>query len=308
MSLDNMPGWVNVIYDIAYSFHMPLFFFISGYLFFLTRLNVSEKKGREWNYRSIMFDKLQRLGIPFLVFTVFAMALKTAFASDMARPAEFTVREFLLAIVYPNKGPLLEMWFVAVLLWMFALTPLWKWVLKSGHRIFAAFAICLTFRLLSLDAELFCIGKTLYYSVFFLSGMLFNRFRLVESVNDCKVWYMVSGFAFWCFGMTMNFPLIGTGGGILFSIALSLALDRCLPGIFSSFRNYTYQIFLIGIFAQIAVKMLYRRVDIPYLPAFIVCTLAGLYVPVIISRILEYINWGPLLVCVGLKKTSGYGK
>ena len=32
------PTYARVLMDIAYSFHMPLFMFVSGYLFYLTRL------------------------------------------------------------------------------------------------------------------------------------------------------------------------------------------------------------------------------------------------------------------------------
>lgn len=33
------PGWENALFHIAYSFHMPLFMLISGYLFHYTRLS-----------------------------------------------------------------------------------------------------------------------------------------------------------------------------------------------------------------------------------------------------------------------------
>ena len=39
ISLDNMPYYVSVMYKFAYSFHMPLFIMISGYLFQLTKLS-----------------------------------------------------------------------------------------------------------------------------------------------------------------------------------------------------------------------------------------------------------------------------
>ena len=43
---------------IAYSFHMPLFIMISGYLFYITRIN----KGSQ--YKKTLSDKFVRLGIP----------------------------------------------------------------------------------------------------------------------------------------------------------------------------------------------------------------------------------------------------
>ena len=55
---------------IAYSFHMPLFIMISGYLFYITRIN----KGSQ--YKKTLSDKFVRLGIPYVFFTVFAFFLK----------------------------------------------------------------------------------------------------------------------------------------------------------------------------------------------------------------------------------------
>jgi hypothetical protein len=92
-----------------------------------------------------------------------------------------------------------------------------------------------------------------------------------------------------------------TIGGIASSIALAMLLDAYYSKAFFSFRNYTYQIFLIGIFAQMAVKIFYRHVHIAYIVAYVVCILMGIYVPVIISKILERLNWKPLLMCVGLR-------
>lgn len=39
------PGWENALYHIAYSFHMPLFMLVSGWLFYLTRLRASGASG-----------------------------------------------------------------------------------------------------------------------------------------------------------------------------------------------------------------------------------------------------------------------
>lgn len=40
--IENSPCYVSVLYNIAYSFHMPLFILVSGWLFYLTRLKVKE--------------------------------------------------------------------------------------------------------------------------------------------------------------------------------------------------------------------------------------------------------------------------
>lgn len=39
------PAWENALFHFAYSFHMPLFMLVSGWLFYLTRLEISDLNG-----------------------------------------------------------------------------------------------------------------------------------------------------------------------------------------------------------------------------------------------------------------------
>lgn len=303
LDLATMSGYVKVLYTIAYSFHMPLFFMISGFLFYMTRLqwyNTAGKKSLGYGY--ILIDKLKRLGIPFIVFTIIAMFLKTAFAADMARASEISVGEFINAIIYPSNGPLMELWFVAVLFWMFALTPLWKVILENNTLTVITSVILLILYFVPVDIKLLCMHKVADEAIWFFMGMIICKNNYIVYLQERRYLFLLLGLILWVLGFYVNISIVQIIGGIVTSTSLAFVLDCFVPKIFFTFRNYTYQIFLIGIFAQILVKMLYRRVDMPYLIAFIICTLAGLYVPVIVSKIVEKINWYPLLLSVGLSK------
>lgn len=87
------------------------------------------------------------------------------------------------------------------------------------------------------------------------------------------------------------------------SVIISLLLDKYLPSIFATFRNYTYQIFLMGIFVQILIKIFFKRGLIPnYEIAYILCIAMGIYVPVIICMIVKKVNIRCLNLCLGLGK------
>ena len=94
---------------VIYSFHMPLFMFISGFLFYFTKIS------RDLAYKEVVFDKLKRLGIPYLFFTFFTFAVKFIFSPFMKRPVELSLRQFTDSFLYPGSNPLSEMWFVATL-------------------------------------------------------------------------------------------------------------------------------------------------------------------------------------------------
>ena len=73
------PTIVQWLFDIAYAFHMPLFVFVSGYLFQLTRI------AKGYSYKDMMVEKLQRLGIPYVAFTVIAMLCKSIMPEAVKR-------------------------------------------------------------------------------------------------------------------------------------------------------------------------------------------------------------------------------
>lgn len=108
------------------------------------------------------------------------------------------------------------------------------------------------------------------------------------------------GIICWIVGLITDFGLIKILGGITTSIGLSMIWDIKCPKLFFSFRNYTYQIFLMGIFAQVFIKMLYKRIDVSESIAYVICIIAGLYVPVIITKLIKRIKFKPLLMMIGL--------
>lgn len=110
------------------------------------------------------------------------------------------------------------------------------------------------------------------------------------------------GGAIYVVARMFELPIITPWSAIVFSIALAKILDQHVPQIFCGFRNYTMQIYLMGLWAQMIVKMVTMRFELPWLLGYIVSIALGLYVPVLVSKILEKTNWKPLLLCVGLKK------
>ena len=158
----------------------------------------------------------------------------------------------------------------------------------------------LTYTLLA-DVELLCIGRACSYGIWFYLGMLISKQDVVDKYLIKYPWLVLfTSFAVYLIGCCSH-EFITTLGGITLSFGLALLLDKYLPRLFFTFRDYTYQIFLMGIFAQMLVKIVFKYADLPYLPAYLLCIIAGLYVPVIISKIIERINWKPLSLCVGLR-------
>ena len=296
------PAWENMLVTFAYSFHMPLFMAISGWLFYFTRLSKpAESGGSGWTYKAIIGEKAVRLLIPMVVFTFVAFCVKIAFSSEVTRQTALSVKEVVNAFIYPYDSPLREMWFIATLFWMFLLTPLWRIVIKNTFAKLSFLVALVLLYFFHPNVELLCIGKVCSYAVFFYLGIIISQSHTIERIVSQRVWlFLLLGIVIYVAGEFID-SLVVTFGGMLFSCALALVLDRYIPKCFISFRDYTYQIFLMGIFAQFFIKILYRHLHTPYIPSFVLCILFGLYIPVLVSILIKKINWPPLLYCIGLK-------
>lgn len=260
--------------------------------------------GQKWSYSSIIKDKALRLLLPGFVFSLVAFALKLAFPGEMSRQVGLTLSDIIHQYLYPNDNPMRELWFIATLFWFFVLTPLWRLVLKQKLTMWLTLVALIALHFWHPYTEFLCIGRVFDYAIWFYLGVIISKTDVVEKVLIKHEWITLAiGIAVYFIGL-FTVKTVATLGGIIISFAVALIADKFVPKLFYSFRNYTYQIFLMGIFAQMFVKIVFKHVSLPYFPTYLLCIAVGLYVPVIVSKIIEKINWKPLSMCVGLKTTK----
>ena len=360
------PAWETALYRIAYSFHMPLFMLVSGWLFYRTRLvgsggvsgsssGSSEGSGSGWRYGAVLRDKALRILLPGLVFSLIALALKVAFPGEMERQVSLSAGAVLHTYLYPYDNALRELWFLVTLFWMFALTPLWRVVLRRPWSQWLVLALLVGLWFFPLRTGLLCLDKVCTHALWFYLGMVVSKEDFAARCLAPRLWLpLLASAAIYLLGLYLEYlagicagagaavsasgvveslspdglsagvastwfaagvasgwapvcmsvgTLLAILGGILFSFGIALLADRFVPRIFFSFRDYTYQIFLMGIFAQIFVKILYRHplASFPYALVWLLCVLVGLYLPVLVARLAERISFRPLSLCLGLR-------
>lgn len=290
----------DVVSDFAYSFHMPLFVFVSGYLFAYTRI------GKGKSYFDLLKSKFIRFGCPFLFFTLVGIVLKNMFGEFMERPTQISFAELANAFLYPADGPLCEFWFLAVLMWYFFLSPLFTAATNSKIGSAVTFIALAALNIWApVSSTLFCAYNAQLLAVYFAAGIIVQRYGLFEwkgkslyiSAAVAAILYTVS------FATRQYTPAIITAlCGIWLSVELARVADRHVPKLFSSYRNYTYQIYLLAIYFQVVVRLTYERyLSLEWFyPAFIAGIAAGLYLPVIISRATERFGNRAARLCLGL--------
>lgn len=209
------PIWENALFNFAYSFHMPLFMLVSGWLFYLTRLAASDSGGggRFWSYPAIIKDKAIRLLLPGLVFSLVALALKVAFPGEMSRQVSLSLNEILHSYLYPNDNPLRELWFIVALFWFFVLTPIWRVLLRRKWLMWSTLVVLTFLHLVQPKIDFLCIGSVCKYAIWFYLGMLLSKKEYVEKYVLNKAWLtFISGVALYVIGLFLN-PFIVTMGG-----------------------------------------------------------------------------------------------
>lgn len=293
---------ISLIEYVIYSFHMPLFMVISGYLFYL--ISVSKKQ----SYVKFMSGKLKKLGIPFLFFTVATLAIKPFFNSVVNRPTTFSLYELVRVIIYPSDNPLGELWFINALFWMFVMSPIIIVAMKKIWTRIMLLLLLLGLHYISIPGgEILGINSVFSYFLWFYIGVLVSRLDIYKLLYGSLklVGSIVCFFTLVIIQHYYNVSAIAiftTIAGCIMSFSLAINADKVFPLLFSSFRNYTYQIFLMGIFFQAAFKIIYQHILAPdyYGLCYIICILLGVYTPVLISKIVQRINSKYISPIIGL--------
>lgn len=291
-------------FHFCYGVHMPLFMFVSGGLFYYTRIN------KNWEWKRVVIDKIKRLGIPYIFFITFAFGLKVIMSSRVKNEVDASLTGFFTGYLFPIKSGMKEMWFIAALLLLMFCYPLYQYLLrnKASQITILIIGIILTYIIPSYTGGgLFNWEGALRYFVFFFSGMLFFKYDCIKYVNTTKMHLVgILLFILYCFICIYRreASFLVAIIGIMAFITLCVWFTKKFPLLFSSFRDYSFQIFLLGIYPQMFVELiLARKFTEPWQQPLllILSVLLGLYIPVLVAKIAKRFHNKTLNMILGLK-------
>ena len=259
------------IYKWCYSFHMPLFFFISGFLFCLT--NPVERL-RKTSYTAFMRRKGVRLLLPFFFINSLIFLIKALIIHDtamMQHPVSFSWDSFVDSTFFHPIG---FMWFLPTLFLIFAMAyPILKLQLYfnrlptslingngGGEKkplIIMVLTTIVVFWLLD------CIIPTIYFlrissaiqnMPYFFVGVLYCiQKETVDRFILRYKYFLITAFGF------LSISLLSTGRlaaftGIFFSTVIALVVADKLGSKMLHLSEYTYQVFLLSYFVQMFIR------------------------------------------------------
>ena len=290
--LNNIFRQINYIFN----FRMELFFFISGFLLYYTKIQ------KDSSFKVILKERIPRIVYPYLFFTLVLFSLKVIFNDYVGVPVEPTLSYLLNIFLYPKIYFLWRwLWFLNTILIFFLLYPFLKYSLKNKYTILCASCVCLGLHLFfPKEVNFLDLSRVASFILFFYFGILFAKFQLQDYLKNKALGMGLLVF----FIMSLFFDyknLLHSFSGIGVSVCFALYCSEKIPNLFSSFRNYYYQIYLIGTLFHLEILQKYAKIESfqAYLIACFFSALAGIYMPVLISKIIQRLNWKPLLKVVG---------
>ncbi len=235
-----------VLFNTIYAFHMPLFFFLSG---FFSLKSTTAGTFREW--RSVVWPRLLKLIIPYFAITVTYSLLKWCVPQLAKRPVDLG-RLLVDMLIYPTDNPALFLWFLYALIIMRALAPL---AMKANP--YAVLAVCLVFQVLTPDIRPLGITLVFYYGIYYYLGLQTaalkkERFLFLLKRPPLPV-AALCVFAAACLAQAhwptplLRFP--AAASGILFVLSACSVYGRFLPArILEYAGRHSLQVYLLQYF------------------------------------------------------------
>lgn len=280
-------AYTGLLMKLIYSFHMPLFFFISGFLF--------RGKGTG-NY---FYKKWMTLLVPYFVFQIISVVFINSFYYVTTGQLERDPLSTLLSIFYLNGsvGWNAPLWFLVVL---FILDVLYyffsKWSQRAGIQMAIVLLSCVVGWLLSETGIKFPFGLQIVFScfLFYYLGNMTKKYKVLKLLSRNLGVYMLTimlagsfliGSMFWLngprlvsmydnyFGTNYMIFLLTALSGIVFSALLFQMVQE--TGIFTIFGKEA--IILLG--TQYFVLLGFDTV----------CRMIGIYSPAVYYLIIKVI-------------------
>lgn len=292
---DGIGGVTTLVYRMIYSFHMPMFLFISGFLLMYSLTSTNRQRP---TYTKFFTGKFKRLIIPYLTLSIITFVPRVYMSSYADDTFELSLSSFLQSLLITEKAVIPYFWFIqscfTLLLVCYAVI-----VIADKYRLdgdWTIFGLCtVTFALLIFtpvcSVNIFSINKTLSMCFYFCLGIAFCRWYDVVTryLKFSKWWFLVISLAAWLisfyiFEYTYEHPVIAFFG-IIMSISLTKFLVAENIPFFNHLSGAYYFIFLLSWYPNVATQqVLSHLVTLPWYVYTILSITLGIYFPWLIYK------------------------
>lgn len=293
---DGQNGTSLWVYRAMYSFRMPVFTFVSGFLMVFTM----RLKDNPRTWRMFTTNKVKRLIIPFVVLNLVTFAPRALMSGLADNNVEISWSEFWGSFVLPDKLVVSQLWFIqmsfVLLVFCYALIRGSSW-LHIKDRWLYLFCILLFVTLPLLPVyypSTFSLDRAVELGIFFVLGMAYARYmtHVDRIIPFGSPWFLVLSAGVWFVLFTYTEKTdwydFARLAGIAMCVSLCKILERTHFRILDPLIGSTYLIFLLSWFFYVgAQQVLHHFTNFPWWVYTVLSMTCGVLVPWLIYRYME---------------------
>ena len=168
---EDSPSWYTTIRDVIYSFHMPLFMFVSGFVYWATRKPIK--------YKDFVGIKFQRLMVPYFFTSLVVITIKLLTENGLSVESQVDFSAFYKMFYLPVAGAFL--WFVFALFLMFLIIPFFN--TRKHLLILLLFSLVLYFFPVTVT-KIFCLAQFKVNLLYFVLGCVLFEWTNIRHIFD----------------------------------------------------------------------------------------------------------------------------
>lgn len=293
-NIDNYKDFSNFLNWFIYLFHMPVFFAISGYLFFIR--NTRCFKLREYN--KYILEKFLNLGIPYVIFYLIFILINIIFSSSVN-----TVKGYkeLVGII---NNPMPPYWFLYSLFSIFLFSPIMIWLNSKNQKL--GFIIFITLKIIDIfyPCKIYLIHSIMSNGIYFyFGGSIKNKNELdKKNVSYGVLLYIIISFIYYFIIYKFNINLklqqiiniiFAIGGIELLKNKFKLITKNSF---LDTFKKYTFQIYILHTIFAAGIRIMLLKIGITnYIIHIFFGLIFSIYIPCTIAYICEKIRYFNIL-------------
>ncbi len=248
-SVSFAPSWYDILKQWIYSFHMGVFFFISGFLMHYTRKPLETSA----DYFRLIRDKFQKFAVPFVLLGTL-LSLLPLVQHHFSTKAIHTA----LNLFYrPTASYVIFLWFIYVFFEFYLIAPVISRFYNPAIVLFLLLAISLSF--IRVNSNLFAIHLFSRHFIFLLLGII-----AAENIDILRCLPRLPLYLLACFFLYLSIfhpGLFYPASGIL-ALPLMISLTWTCTPLLRPFRKTVELIskncFGIYLYQMIAIQILAR--------------------------------------------------
>lgn len=274
--------YMQMFYDFIYSFHMPFFFTISGFVFYLGNKNINTK------------NKLLNFSLIYLIWSTLMWISKYVMAKDVNNPVTLVD---LFSIVYK---PIMVYWYLYVLIFMYLVVSLLKIERVSGKVLLFSAIIAIGVKFLHLEIGI--VNQFLYHIYFFLAGGYCFSSGLLTKIRKreflLSIFVLLANIFLYLFASPLPETVVIIKGFIIAnvaSLACFFAISNMKPmSVLVLMGANTLQIYVMHCFFTGGLRVVFKHLACSNIYLyFLLGTLMGIVIPILtasMSKKLPYLN------------------